>query len=769
MQLLLRDWRSALVATLIALHFLFFFAPLTPTLSFFAFPFSFTPAYLITSFLLFGILSSGIIWNQLLRNRQNLSENDWLFGIKHLLILFLPGVCVLAYGLTVVKYVPAILEIAFGLYVIAWGALLARIAIRKIDTSSTLPTTTETEPTAWQAWFRKQGLATLLFVVMVTGLFFGFGLSRIDRFAAVDEPLWTDGRIMKYWKSLELGEWEKTEVSDKPGITVALAAGAGLFSATPKDYRETRFDFNQKDPDRKIEDFYLAFRLPFLIVITLLLPIFYFLLERLVGRPTALSSYVFITLSPITIGISKIINPDSLLWIFTPLTLIAYFVFLKRGRFRYLILAGVFFGLALLTKYVANFLLIYFLGLTFLESLYRSRDQLSLIDFFKQSARNLSILVFVALATFWFLLPAAWVHPQLLFTSTIGSQAFVKVAPLFLFFILFLILDGRINHFRFTTWIVGRLSLLRGQLAAIAFGACATAITIVLINVWFGMSWIHFEHILSAPKTAFSFAGMWEIFLTNFYPLVFGLPPIALASFMLALAFSRRADLASDMRARITLYITWFILIFYLGSTVNDVTLITRYQIILYPLASILAGIGLTQLIEQLQKSGLFNQHWLLERSRVFAVPTLAGIFLVTSLATTPFPLSYASTLLPLRYHIDVKEMGAGSYEAAAYLNTLPDAENLFIWTDKDGVCKFFVGHCEDGLNFSIFLEQKPDYIVISSGRQSRTERMFGNTYRLNDPGLLRFDEYYTRTDPEFELHINGRPAHFVKAFSFKQ
>ena len=79
------------------------------------------------------------------------------------------------------------------------------------------------------------------------------------------------------------------------------------------------------------------------------------------------------------------------------------------------------------------------------------------------------------------------------------------------------------------------------------------------------------------------------------------------------------------------------------------------------------------------------------------------------TLALTPFPLSYASSLLPMTHHTDVKDMGAGSYEAAQYLNSLPDAEHMLIWTDKDGVCKFFVGRCKRGLNYQSLRDEEDD------------------------------------------------------------
>ena len=58
-----------------------------------------------------------------------------------------------------------------------------------------------------------------------------------------------------------------------------------------------------------------------------------------------------------------------------------------------------------------------------------------------------------------------------------------------------------------------------------------------------------------------------------------------------------------------------------------------------------------------------------------------------------PFYFSYTSDLLPKQYIIS-GAWGYGGYEAAQYLNGLPDAKNLTVWSDVYGVCEFFAGRC---------------------------------------------------------------------------
>jgi hypothetical protein len=137
------------------------------------------------------------------------------------------------------------------------------------------------------------------------------------------------------------------------------------------------------------------------------------------------------------------------------------------------------------------------------------------------------------------------------------------------------------------------------------------------------------------------------------------------------------------------------------------------------------------------------------------------------SLLTTTFPLSYSSSLLPLTYHADVKDMGAGSYEAATYLNSLPHARELTIWTDRGGVCKFFVGQCIDGLSFEKLKAYTFDYVVVSSARKNRTEKILDNPFRMANPHFIDFNIYYEKTNPDFFYPINNRPSQNIQVFPF--
>ncbi|QQR79036.1 MAG: glycosyltransferase family 39 protein [Candidatus Moraniibacteriota bacterium] len=709
------------------------------------------PFYL--AFLILGILSVGAVlyFMRSIRVRRIL---------ERLLLLFFPTELTLIFGLSQSKNFHYVFLIAIGFYILVAGMVAIHVYVTR--ETGERPLLAHALRSALP-WIREQGFLTLFAVAFLTILFFSFGYHGLTHFAAVDEPLWTDGRIPKYWKNIGERDWKGTRISDKPGITVALAAGPGIWFVDTKDYKAIRSGGELHAKDLDIETLYYALRLPLLITITLFLPFFYVLIERLLGKRDALLAYAGITLSPVLLGMSTIINPDSLLWLFVPQALLAYLVFLKRRHYRYLILSGVLVGLALLTKYVANFVIVFMVGLVFLEWIYQERAHaVSLSDYLKRSLSDLSILIFTALATFYVLFPAVWVKPEKLITSTLYSQAFEKFAPLFIVLLIFIGIDLAWNRTRALSYLLGRLERARVWIGWGAAGFFLVATLTVLVNSWLGMTGYDFMSLLSSPKTVSGRTDIFGIFLTNFYPLLFGLPPFILLGIFAGVSLIFRKAFFADDQARLALYLILFILLYYVGATGNGVAMIVRYQIILFPIATLLATLGLLVLLDRFVT---------LKAGYAFTLLfSLLGVTGLSTLVTTPFPLSYASSLLPDRFHTDVKDMGPGSYEAAQWLNRQPDAENLTIWTDKDGVCKFFVGKCRRGFgNYDTRRREGIDYIVVSSGRESRTTKIVVGQANSGVSNVIRYDQYYHKPSPIHEILINGRPNQFVKIYPYAE
>jgi len=125
-------------------------------------------------------------------------------------------------------------------------------------------------------WSERTIIGTLLALVVIIQLF--FGLPRLTQFSAVDEHLWTYERIPQFWNALTEGRFKKTNINDKPGISVALISGFGMLQVDPKPYESLRVEAKTAQDIALIETIHRAFRLPVYVFTLCMLPVFYFLL-----------------------------------------------------------------------------------------------------------------------------------------------------------------------------------------------------------------------------------------------------------------------------------------------------------------------------------------------------------------------------------------------------------------------------------------------------------------------------------------------------------
>ena len=172
-------------------------------------------------------------------------------------------------------------------------------------------------------------------------------------------------------------------------------------------------------------------------------------------------------------------------------------------------------------------------------------------------------------------------------------------------------------------------------------------------------------------------------------------------------------------------YLLFFILFYYLASLLSNVAATIHYQIMLYPIILIMAGISISQLLH-IKNKKIFVPSFIL----------LIIILIYPLYKIKPYYMSYVSTLLPSKYYLDHKDMGLGSYEAASFLNSLPNAKKLSIWSDKKGVCTFFIGTCVAYVNTKKIQRDDYDYYVVSSGREKMVSRKF--KLRKNKPARNR-------------------------------
>lgn len=124
----------------------------------------------------------------------------------------------------------------------------------------------------------------LIIVSAVILINLSFGLARLSTFSSVDEPYWTYGRIAKFWTAIKKLEFSKTDINDKPGITVALATGPGYAFVDPMKYDSLRQEIKTDAELSAIRNINFSLRLPIYLIGLVSLFLFYALLKKIIRR-----------------------------------------------------------------------------------------------------------------------------------------------------------------------------------------------------------------------------------------------------------------------------------------------------------------------------------------------------------------------------------------------------------------------------------------------------------------------------------------------------
>ena len=608
----------------------------------------------------------------------------------------------------------------------------------------------------------KVTIYSLIFLVFAINIFFGF--PRLTNYSSVDEPYWTYDRTPDFWNAVREQKWKNTKINDKPGITVAEISGIGLLSGIkPLEYKSIRQETKTPEISQSIKKINFFLRLPIYLASLLILGFYYFFIKKLLNRPIAIIALIFIAFSPIILGISLIINPDSLLWGFLPLSILSYLVYQKESALsenkqhkKYLIIAGIFLGLSLLTKYVANILYVYIFGLLFLDYIYSNNDRKKFAVYVKKGLLDYGILVLVSLIVFFVFFPACWVEPKILLDGTIFSVAFKSTWPIFVGFIGLILADLFFLKAQIFSRAMNFVSTYRQYFKVLIGSIFIAGIIFVFINTYTGMKVFDFEGEMASPKgeNALTLLNLATITTSDLYALLFALAPLLFFCFLWAVIKNTFQKGIITKESAVVSYFLIFIILYYVASTANNVTATVRYQIVLYPLALIIASIGLYQIsqIEKIKKYLNANIFYII--AILISVPSLY--------LSSPFFFNYSSILLPEKYILNFKDMGDGSFEAARYLNSLPNAQNLTIWSDKGAVCETFLGTCKVSFNKNDTVGFDFDYFVVSTGRKSRSLKLEGST---DFKRKVDFEKLYMSgfENADFEINFGKNPNNFVR------
>lgn len=606
---------------------------------------------------------------------------------------------------------------------------------------------------------RKHTSTLLLF--LFTSLFFLLGLLHITQFETADEHYWISERIPQYWQAIHDGKWKKTLINDKPGVSLALISGPALLFFDDTIYYKDASERNNTPPKQLPPDvsekIFLAFRLPILIVNTLLLFYFFWALKRIFRNTSiAILSVIFIALSPTLIGISQIVNPDALLWSLGFAATLSFLLFLQENRFLYIALAAFFFALSILSKYTAMvFVPIFFFYATFFSFLKNDGDKRSHIKIFLSDFAGILGMFLLSGIIIAILLPTILINPKIIFKLIFS---FSDITPYIVIASIILPLIVVLAHYFLDPFqnIVNKLLSLKGRfIMIIPF----SIITILLLS-----RPIHdfpvFETVPFDIKnigTALKDTRPWEIIFLEYNPLTFSLTPIILLSALFLWGKYIFFNSFSKKRFAFIVFFTLPICIIPFGFFFAKTVATVRYIAFLQPFIATLAAIGIVECIHLLRR----HQFPTMITNTLPAMFILISIFI--AIQSIPFYFNYTNDFLP-KNKIITDAWGYGGYEAAQYINSLPEPEKLIIWTDYAGVCPFVRGVCINDQTFDIN-KYKVDYYVITrrGGINIQPEHI-----RWLSPDNTPFATIYNDPNPDWQLHINDRPENFIKVISVK-
>jgi len=598
---------------------------------------------------------------------------------------------------------------------------------------------------------------TKIVLIAALALYFAFGSYRLAQFVTADEHYWIYERIPQYWKALSEGKLKKTLINDKPGITLAYVAGPGLFfEKHPELYiNKPEKHISVYDP-AVTERLNLTFRWPVLIFNGLFSLFFFWIIRKFTDNSwIALWTSVLILLSPVLLGISRIVNPDSVLWVFSAGATFSLLAYLKSEEKKFAVLSSAFLGLSLLSKYSSVFLIPFFFSVILIYCFWQ-HPQWSQEELKKKTSRYLISYFFIllgAVALFVALLPAVLVSRDY-FEEKTFSSLLVTLKPILLAIFFLggaLLADARFLQSQFLYLIFKKLSRLKAILPFILYSMLSALFIFILFNWLTGQSLINFDAVPFDVRKdpAFSVAlPYWQKMILEFFPVVFSVSPLALLFLLflwLRLAGKRQA-------ADSWVFLSSFFLIAYYAAVISTGLLATiRYSAVVYPLLFLLTAFGIFE-ISKMIKNYRFANH-------------LITLFLIFFLSLSlwlskPFYFDYTSSLLPEKYLI-TGSWGEGGYEAAEYLNSLPDAKNLTVWADYNGVCEFFAGRCLEIYKLEPDTPKIDYYVLTRRGGI----RLKPDHIRWLNPENVDAARYYKKNNPVWRLDINDRPGNFIKIF----
>lgn len=250
-------------------------------------------------------------------------------------------------------------------------------------------------------------VAMLLFVLAVL-----LRLPHLGAFLTPDEQrIWTT-LTAEFMSALLRGDWAATATSGYPGVTTTWAGSVGLalqwLIARPPDVTSLAgmADALLASPSRL--DMLPWVRLGVVLASAAGIALVFLLTRRVFDDTVALFAAGLMVFDPFLLAHTRILNTDPLLALALTISWLALMIGATGGQRRYLVISGIGFGLALLTKTPALLVTPLVIGWIFWQQGHR---QSSAGDVLRAGAIDLAWFAVPAALTCLVLWPALWVAP----------------------------------------------------------------------------------------------------------------------------------------------------------------------------------------------------------------------------------------------------------------------------------------------------------------------------------------------------------------------
>lgn len=460
-------------------------------------------------------------------------------------------------------------------------------------------------------------------------------------------------RSRAFSDAIQSGQFAKTYQAHHPGVSTMWLGSFALWSADSGGSRSE--DFFTPDMLSRI-------RLPIAVVTGVLILLVGFCVYRLFGSTLGVLSIVFLAVEPFLLSESRRVHTDALTALFLFLSFLLWLCYLEgnQSQGRDVVLSGISFGLACLTKsYAMPFILFVPLLLVW----YIQQRKLPVPRLFWSMLLWLMVTLLTTLIAF----PYMWVRPQFLPLCCMSSA---------------LIVWSWKNIYR-------TVDAQQQHTGPKFFSG------IIIVVICFVLAWISSisDRMVWALTEAHAFPKLflgdvrlnpgWSYFIVTWA--VWGglltMPLIGAAGFG---AWCQR-HLTDNKTFRITVVLAAFVLFYFLGLSIVAKK-ISRYQVIFLPAVSLLAALGCMSIAQR------FSKKWI-RYAFLFVVFCLQAL---PVLRLHPYYRTYHHPFVSGQWVAENTTCitGAGLDLAADYLNAKPDAEKLRVrmtWICRD-FGKYFVG-----------------------------------------------------------------------------